>query len=217
VGGNGSLRPDESTNLDAAYEYYFAKNSYFAVDVFYKDISNYIVNASNPEQWTDYSLPGHPTATYQITRPTNGGSATSEGATFSYQQNFGGGFGASANYSIIHTSSANGPLPYTSKNQFNISPFFENKWGSIRLVYSWRDDYLSSSFNGQSAVWTAPYARLDANAAINITKNVSILLSVVNITDETYHQYFKNVNAASVLADEYKDGADFTAAVHWNF
>jgi iron complex outermembrane receptor protein len=217
VGGNASLRPDESTNLDFAYENYFSKNSYFAVDFFYKDISNYIVNAANPEQWTDYSLAGHPTETYEITRPTNGGAATSEGATVSYQQYFAYGFGASANYTLIHTSSANGPLPYTSKNQFNISPFYENKWGSIRFTYSWRDDYLSSSFNGQSAVWTAPYGRLDANIAIKITKNFSILLSAVNITDETYHQYFKTNGAGSVLADEYKDGCDYSAALHWNF
>jgi iron complex outermembrane receptor protein len=217
VGGNGNLRPDESTNLDLAYENYFAKNSYLAVDFFYKDISNYIVNAANPEQWTDYSLAGHPTETYEITRPTNGGAASSEGATFSYQQYFAYGFGASANYSIIHTSSANGPLPFTSKNQINISPFYENKWGTIRVTYSWRDDYLSSSFNGQSAVWTAPYGRFDANASVNITKNISIILSVTNITDETYHQYFKTNGAGSVLADEYKDGADYSAALHWSF
>jgi outer membrane receptor protein involved in Fe transport len=85
------------------------------------------------------------------------------------------------------------------------------------MTYSWRDDYLSSSFNGQSAVWTAPYGRIDANASINITKNVSILLSATNISDETYHQYFKTTGAASVLADEYKDGCDLSAAVHWNF
>jgi iron complex outermembrane receptor protein len=217
VGGNANLRPDQSTNIDFAYENYFAKNSYFAVNLFYKDISNYIINAANAEQWTDYSLTGHPTETYEITRPTNGGSGTSEGATFSYQQAFGGGFGITANYTLLHTSSANGPLPFSSKNQFNISPFYENRWGSFRMSYAWRDDYESSSFNGQSAVWTAPYARLNATATIIITKNFSILLSATNLLDETYHQYFLNKGAGSVLADEYKDGRDFSAALHWNF
>ncbi len=217
VGGNASLHPDESTNLDLAYEYYFAKNSYLAVNLFYKDISNYIVNAANPEQWTDYSLTGHPTETYEITRPTNGGAATSEGATFSYQQALSNGFGISANYTLLHTSSANGPLPFSSKNQFNISPFYENRWGSIRLSYAWRDDYESSSFNGQSAVWTSPYARVNATASIIITKNLSLVLSATNLLDETYRQYFLNHGAGSVLADEYKDGRGYTAAVHWNF
>jgi len=217
VGGNADLRPYESTNLDWDYEYYFAKNSYFAVDLFYKDISNYILNAANPEAWKDYSLTGDPTETYEITRPTNGGAATSQGATFSFQQTFADGLGIQANYTLMHTSSALGPLPFSSKNQINISPFFENKWGLIRLVYSWRDDYESSSFNGTAAVWTAPYGRLDVNAQINITKNLSILLSVLNLTDETYHQYFLNNGAGSILADEYKTGPDFSAAIHWIF
>jgi iron complex outermembrane receptor protein len=217
VGGNASLKPDQSTNLDLAYEYYFAKNSYFAVNLFYKDISNYIVNAANPEQWTDYSLAGHPTETYEITRPSNGGAATSEGGTVSYEQIFWGGFGMQANYTILHTSSANGPLPFSSKNQINLSPFYENKWGSIRVTYAWRDDYESESFNGQSQIWTAPYARVNANATINVTKNFSIILSATNLLDETYSQYFKTQGAGSVLADEYKDGRGYSAALHWNF
>jgi outer membrane receptor protein involved in Fe transport len=35
VGGNANLKPYESTNIDWDYEFYFAKNSYFAVDLFY--------------------------------------------------------------------------------------------------------------------------------------------------------------------------------------
>lgn len=217
VGGNASLKPYESTNLDLDYEFYFAKNSVFIVDLFYKDISNYIINATNPEQWTDYSLTGHPTETYEISRPSNGGAATSEGATFSFQQTFAGGYGILANYTIMHTTSASGPLPFSSKNQINLSPFYENKWGMIRLTYAWRDDYESSSFNGQSSVWTAPYAEVDANATIKITKNFSILLTATNLADETYHQYFKNTAAASLLADEYKFGRTYSVAVHWNF
>ena len=85
------------------------------------------------------------------------------------------------------------------------------------MTYSWRDDYESSSFNGQSAVWTAPYGRVDSSVTINITKNFSLLLSASNMTDETYHQYFLNQNAGSVLADEYKFGRGYSAAVHWNF
>ncbi len=217
VGGNAALRPYESTNLDWDYEYYFGKNSYFAVDLFYKDISNYIINATNPEQWKDYGLTGNPTETYEISRPSNGGAATSEGATISYQQTFAYGLGLQANYTILHTSSASGPLPFSSKNQVYLSPFYENKWGLVRLTYSWRSDYESSSFNGTSAVWTAPFTELDANAQINITKNFSIIIRATNLLDETYHQYFKNTGAASVLADEYKFGRQYSAGLHWNF
>ncbi len=217
VGGNVGLKPYESVNLDWDYEYYFQKNSYFSVDVFYKNISNYILNATNQEQWKDYSLTGDPTETYEITRPSNGGAATSEGAELSYQQMFMYGFGVQANYTLLHTTSASGPLPFSSKNQVYVSPFYENKWGLVRLTWSWRDDYESSSFNGLSAVWTAPYTELDANAKINITKNFSILFAATNLLDETYHQYFKNVGAGNVLADEYKFGTQYSVSLHWNF
>ena len=181
------------------------------MDLFYKDISNYILNATNPEQWTDYSLAGPPDgdlrdhAALQRRSRDIGGRRRSR-----IQQTFAYGFGVQANYTIMHTTSASGPLPFSSKNQVYLSPFYENKWGLVRLTYSWRDDYESSSFNGQSAVWTAPYTELDANATINITKNFSILLAATNLLDETYHQYFKNIGAGSVLADEYKFGREYS-------
>ncbi len=217
VGGNAALKPYESTNVDASYEYYFSKNSAFAVNLFYKDISNYIVNATNPEQWKDYGLAGNPTETYQITRPSNGGAAKSQGASVSYQQAFTDGLGVSANYTLLHTSSANGPLPFASKNTFNISPYYENRFGMVRLTYSWRDSYTSASFNGTGQVVTAPYTEVDLNAQINITKNVSILLSATNLLDETYRQYFANPNGPSLFADAYKFGRTYSASVHWNF
>ena len=48
VGGTANLKPYKSVNFDLDYEYYFAKNSYFSVDLFYKDIENYIVNTTSP-------------------------------------------------------------------------------------------------------------------------------------------------------------------------
>jgi iron complex outermembrane receptor protein len=217
VGGNADLKPYESTNYDASYEYYFTKNSVLAVGLFYKDISNYIINAAIPEQWKDYSLAGDPVETYEISGPTNGGAAKSEGATISYQQVFTNGFGISANYTALHTTSNNGPLPFSSKNMFNLSPYYENKWGLVRLTYSWRDDYLSSSFNGTSAVETAPFAELDLNAQINLTKNLSLLLSGTNLLDETYRQYYQNPGAASLFADAYKFGRTYSVSLHWTF
>jgi iron complex outermembrane receptor protein len=117
----------------------------------------------------------------------------------------------------MHTTSNSGPLPYSSKNQFYLSPYYENKWGNIRISYSWRDDYESESFNGASAIWTSPYARLNATATVNISKNLTLTLGLTNLLDETYQQYFLNKGAASVLADAYKEGRGGTAEIHWNF
>jgi iron complex outermembrane recepter protein len=217
VGGNANLRPYESTNMDLGYEWYFTKDSTLEADLFYRDISNYILNQTNPEQWTDFSLPGNPTETYKITRPTNGGAATSQGISLSYQQALPMGFGVQANYTIMHTTSANGPLPFSSRDQINLSPYYENKWGVIRLVYSWRDDYKSQSFNGSQGIFTAPFAEFDANAEIYITKNISLELAATNLLDETYRQYFKNTGATNLFADSYKTGRTYEVSAHFKF
>ena len=215
VGGNADLNPYKSTNYDLAYDFYPAKNSVFQVDLFYKDITNYIVNAAVAEQHADAQLGG--TQTYEITRPTNGGAATSEGASISFQQTYSNGLGFSVNYTRMHTTSSNGVLPYSSKNQFNVSPFFENKFGLLRFTYSWRDDYLSSTFNGTSAINTAPFAELDANGEVYLTKNISLIFTATNLLDETYKQYYEGVGVPKLFTDAYKFGRGYTAGIHLKF
>lgn len=217
VGGNADLKPYESTNFNADYEWYFSRDAAFVVDLFYRDISNYIVNATNPEQWKDYSLTGTPTETYEISRPSNGGAATAEGISIAIQDQLPCGLGANFNYTRLHTSSSFGQLPYSSDNEVNFSPFYENKWGLLRLVYSWRDNYITSSFNGTALVTTEPYTELDANAQINITKHFAITLSALNLLDERYLQEYVGTGGVSLMADEYKFGRTYTAGIHWNF
>ena len=47
VKGNPNLQPYESTNLDLAYEYYYAEGSYFAFNYFKKDIEGYHGSANS--------------------------------------------------------------------------------------------------------------------------------------------------------------------------
>jgi iron complex outermembrane receptor protein len=219
VGGTVGLDPYKSVNLDLDYEFYFAKNSYFSVDLFYKDIQNYIVNVAAPEihanttTWQDQY--------FYVSRPQNGGRAVSEGIALSYQQSFANGFGLSANYTRLNATSkdSDAPLPFASKNQINIGPFFENHLGLFRVTYSWRDDFATGSFNGSSTVFTRPYTSLDANAAINIGKNISLVLTARNLLNETYEQYFSNpiTGGSQLFATAYKVGRSFSAGVQFKF
>jgi iron complex outermembrane receptor protein len=216
VGGTPGINPYKATNFDADYEWYFTKNSYVSVDLFYKDIANYIVNETTPEIHAN-------TTTFEdqyfyVTRPQNGGTATSKGVALSYQQALADGFGIQTNYTRLQAEGKTGPLPYASKDQVNIGPYFEDKYGLLRLTYSWRDDYATGSFNGSSTVFTRPYTELDANAQINITKNLALILSARNLTNETYQQYFTLPNGGGQLfADAYKEGSSFSASIHFVF
>jgi iron complex outermembrane recepter protein len=217
VGGTKNLDPYKSTNIDLDYEYYFAKNSYVSVDLFYKNIQNYIVNQTTPEihanttTWEDQW--------FYVTRPQNGGKATSKGFALSYQHELPSGLGIQANYTRLWAEGAKGPLPFASKNQINIGPYFENKYGLLRLTYSWRDDFATGSFNGASTVFTRPYTALDANASFNLGHGVSLVVSARNLLNETYQQYFTNPIAGGkeLFADAYKVGTTYSAGVHVRF
>ncbi len=214
--GGPTLNPYKSTNIDLAYDWYFAKNSYVSADVFYKDISNYILNNTGRELH-DNQTTWATNATYLVTRPQNGGSATSKGVSLAYQQAFDNGFGLQANYTYCDATGRDGPLPFASKNQINIGPYFENKLGLLRLTYSWRSDFATGSFNGSTSVITRPYTSIDVNAEFKITKNISLAVSARNLTNETYQQYYKLPNGQQVFAAAYKTGSIYSAGIHFSF
>src|SRR5690606_24079530 len=49
-GGNPELDPYESTNFDLSAEWYFAEDAILAASLFYKDVDNYILTTTRPEQ-----------------------------------------------------------------------------------------------------------------------------------------------------------------------
>lgn len=57
-GGNPDLKPYESTNYDLAAEWYFAPSSMLSAELFYRDISSYIVTTTTQQQLTDAVVRG---------------------------------------------------------------------------------------------------------------------------------------------------------------
>jgi TonB-dependent receptor len=128
---------------------------------------------------------------YLITRPVNIGTAKIQGAEIGWNQFFDflpgflSGFGMSANYTYIDSStkvpndptvvptdtdgSTFGSLPADglSKNSYNLAVFYEKGPWQIRLAYNWRSKYLLSvgpnGYNGtnnnldnESVTWKLP-------------------------------------------------------------
>jgi iron complex outermembrane recepter protein len=213
VGGNPRLKPYKSTNLDLSFEWYFQKDAALAANLFYKDISDYILKSNSGESFFNEAL-GRVTS-YNIARPVNAGGAKSKGFALSYQQRLPYGFGATANFTYVDAKSDKGDLlPFSSKNQLNLSPYWENKKLLLRLTYSWRSSYATSVDRG-NYLYTDDYRQLDANAAYNITDNISLTLSCTNLLDETYYSYAKV--PADMFQGHYKNGRRAQAGVHWNF
>lgn len=211
-GGNPDLDPYESTNLNAAAEWYFQPEAILSAEVFYKDISNYILQQTAPEQ--HFNQAQNAVTTYQISRPTNAGSAELKGASFAYQQTYGYGFGLLANYTYVDGEADNGSdLPFNSKHQVNISPFFESGPFSARATYTWRSKYFTGLDRGDQ-MYVREVDTLDATAGYAFNDSVSLTISGQNLLDSEYYSY---ANTTSLPRGVYRTGRKLMATLSVEF
>ncbi len=211
-GGNPDLDPYKSTNLDFSAEWYFSENAILAGTVFYKDISDYVLETTRAESHFNQSQ-GRETV-YQVSRPDNAGTAEIKGISLAYQYNFGDGFGVVANYTYSDGKSSTGdPLPYNSKIQYNLSPFFENDDWSARVTYSYRSEYFTNVDRGDN-LWTRPYKSVDASVAYKITDSFSVSLEAMNLLDEAYHSY---ATTERLTRGVYRSGRRYMASLRFQF
>ncbi|MEX2125864.1 MAG: TonB-dependent receptor [Woeseia sp.] len=209
-GGNADLGPYESTNYNVSAEWYFAAESVVAASVFYKDVENFIEsNAATERQFNSISDDADPTAflnlvatgactidgfcDYSILRPRNAGTGEIKGFNLSYQQPFGeSGFGIVANYTFADGETAAGnDLPFQSRDQYNLSPYYEKDALSARLTYGWRSEYLAGGFvAGAPPVSVDSYADFGASLSWRFNDTVQLNFDAQNLLDEEYFQYF---------------------------
>ncbi len=211
-GGNPNLKPYKSGNLNASLEWYFAPRAILAAEVFYKDIDNYILQRTAPEQYFNQSQ-GFVT-TYQISRPYNAGAAKVKGFALAYQQNLPYGFGVLANYTYSDAEGqAGADLPYNSRHQVSFSPFFESGPVAIRGTYTWRSKYFTGVDRGDN-MYVRDSANVDVSATYNVTENIGITLSGMNLTDSEYYAY---ANTPRLPRGVYRAGRRVLASVNVNF
>ncbi|EZP57226.1 TonB-dependent receptor [Sphingomonas sp. RIT328] len=214
-GGNPNLKPYESTNYELTAEYYPRAGSLLAVELFRREISNYIFNTRTNAVFFN-SLTGA-LATYNVNQPINGGKAKVNGALISAQSDIWGGFGLQANYSYQESSTSNTDvtgttlnLPYLSKHTVNVIPYFEKGPFQARVSYNYRSSYFRTIGRLGSREMVAPYSQLDASASLNITKGIVLSVNAQNLLDETYLQYNATPDRPTAF---YKNGRTFAAAV----
>ena len=213
-GGNPDLKPYESTNYDLAAEWYFAPSSMLSAEVFYRDISSYIVSTTTTEILSDptNNIVNQP---YSVTRPVNATGAKVKGASLNYQQAFGYGFGLQANYTYAESSSDdNLNLPYLSRNTYNVIPYWENGPWMVRVNYSYRSKYFTQIGRLDSNVFTDEYKQLDLTASYEINDWMSVSVSATNLLDSTYYWY-NEVKYAPI--GMYKNGRGYQAQLNFKF
>lgn len=150
--GNPELEATTSTNIDLMVEHYFGKVGILSGGVFYKDVSNFIVNQS----FTDYEFDG--TTWDNFSQPINGGNASLIGAEFAFQRQMDfispilKPVGLYFNYTYVQSEITDFnfegreneelSLPGSPTHTVNFSLAYENSKFSSRLSLNYASDFI---------------------------------------------------------------------------
>lgn len=212
VGGNPFLEPMESVQWDASLEWYFADASSLTGGVFYKDLSNFFIYGSNPQQITNGST--GQTQTVLVESQINGEEGKMYGYELAYTQffdmlpSFWNGLGMQANYTWIEASGVpphvdgssmsqyawnyaevvnldTVPLVGQSEHTANLVLMYQKYDWQARLAYNWRSEYLVSYRDGITnlPVWQDDNGVMDASVIWDVTDNVTLSIQANNLLD----------------------------------
>ncbi len=228
TGGNPTLLPYLSSNVDLGTEWYYAQNSYLSVDGFIKDVTNFVVGGTISEGINNVTLPGGSPAIFSVTSQINGPSAEVRGLELGLQHVFGDtGFGFQANATFVNTNkpydpnnlSVSGFAVTGLANSFNFVPFYDKNGFQVRLAVNHRNEYLDSfgqrqnnSQFGIEPTFVKAATYVDLSTSYEINKHLSVYFEALNLTDQIYatHGRFKEQTL-----DVVDTGRSFTLGVHF--
>ena len=199
AGSNKNLEPYKATQFDLGAEWYFDRGSVLGAGLFRKNVSNFAVPVV-----TDLSLNvGGETVTVQNYATSAGGrDAVSQGVELYVQHTLKNGIGFQVNYTYNKTNQAaitladgtelgKSPLVGSAKNQANVTVFYTNDKLLARASYNRRGVVVNGLVNGLN-VYQEPFSQVDVNLAYNITKELSLTASVLNLTEEESRSHLGN-------------------------
>ena len=234
--GNANLKAETGDDVDVLFDHYLKPLGIISFGYFYKSLQNPIVVSTY--QLTDYLPPGAPSVdrgNYLATQPVNGGSAWLSGFEVSYLQHYAalpgflGGFGMSANYSYIGSSTNGIPgrsdhprLLDNSPNMFNVSPTYDRGRYSLRMGISYNQasiygyqyqDGTPGGVNGPlSDIYFYSHVQVDAQGIIGMRHNLSMVVSGLNLNNEVFGFY--QGSSQYMIQREYYQPT-FSAGLRW--
>lgn len=212
-GGNPNLKPYQSDNFNASLEWYYAPDALLSLDLFYKDISSYVVTRTTDEVLYNSSSGGYDT--YTTTRPYNAADATVQGFSLAWQGALGHGFGMMANYTFSDAkASVDYNLPYNSRNAVNLTPYWEQGPWSVRVTGSWRSKYFTGIGRVGAKLMTAAYTNLGLAVSYQFSPALQLELNASNLLDEQYYNYNGSTREPMLI---YKSGRIFDATLRFKF
>lgn len=227
--GNPNLKPYLSNQFDLSLEWYFNERSLLSAAVFYKDVSNFVVNATHSVVYpvTTKGTGQVQDVTFSVFQPQNGGGTKIKGIEVGYQQPFTflpGVFkdlGAQANYTyikadpiVVTEGQAPVPLSGVSKNSYNVGLYYENPTFGVHVLYNYRSGFVAdpSSYFGDGDFGKS-FGTVDVSANYNFNQWVSATASISNLTNEP----IRNVTKYGISRNYELDGTRYTLGMRVSF
>jgi TonB-dependent receptor len=228
-GGNPNLKPYLADNFDVAAEWYYQRNSYFAVDFFLKNVSNFIVGGVTRQGINGLIDPSTGReASFAVSQQVNGPDATVRGVELAWQQVFGSsGFGFQANATFVETN-----RPYDDKdisqtgfavtglaNSANFVGFYDKKGLQVRAALNWRDKYLAQfgqnqntgSFGAEPTFVNQSF-QVDLTGSFDISRQFSVFGEALNVNNNQQSTHGRYSNQ---LLDVFDYGRRYTLGIRY--
>jgi TonB-dependent receptor len=213
-GSNKSIEPYKATMFDLGLEWYFQRGSVLGLGLFRKNVANFSVPVVRD---ITLNVAGEAVAVQNYSTSAGGRNAVSQGAEFYVQHSLASGLGFQFNYTYNKTNQAaitledgteigKSPLIGSANNQANLTVYYETDQMLLRASYNRRGEVVNGLVNGLN-VYEEPYTQIDLNAAYNITKQLALTGSVLNLTrqktrshlgDDTKDRFYSNGYAGRV-------------------
>jgi TonB-dependent receptor len=227
TGGNPTLLPYLSDNLDLGAEWYYAPNSYVSADAFVKEVTNFVVGGTISQQINGVTLPGGAPAIFAVTSQVNGPSAEVRGIELAWQYTIGDtGFGFQTNATFVSTNKPYDPNNLSQSgfavtglaNSYNFIPFYDKYGFQARVAVNHQASFLNSfgqiqnnSQFGIEPTFVNATTYVDFSTSYQINRHFNIYFTALNLTDQVYSTHGRY---SEQVLDVVDTGRQFTLGIH---
>ncbi len=228
-GGNPNLMPYLSDSVDIGAEWYYAANSYASIDVFNKNVTNFVVQstAQGPINGVIDPTTGQP-GVFTISSFINGPAANVYGAEFAVQHVFGDtGWGLQVNGTVVGTNKPYDPANITISgfavtglaDSANLVGFYDKDGFQARIAMTWQDSSLvqfgqqqNGSKFGTEPTFVNANTQIDFSTSYDITEQINAYFTAQNLTDASYSTHGRYSEQVLDVVDY---GRRFTLGLHF--
>lgn len=216
--GSFNLEPRTATQIDVSFEKYFGKRDLVSLAFYNRQVENYLIEERVLQEFDTFPNADSENGWAIIREYRNGDSAYVRGFESSVQYTFDqydqwwGGFGLLANYTLA-LSEAGGEdednldfdgtimgLPGLSKHSYNLSAFYENYGFNARLSYNWRSDWRNGAKADGRQGYRDAVGTLDFSSGYRINDNYRVYFNGRNLTQTVNYRYFMTEDAPQLIS-----------------